>query len=217
MAQRQHRRIIAWSRLSEEARRRWRRLALRCLLPLVAAAATAALIPACADFGQVEGVREQAVDIRSRLEAQAADLEQRLAATSASDPARAEIETQLAGSRTALHAVTQGVGELDRAVAAADAPPSPGDVAGSVAAFLPEPWRTSVVLGGTALAFLWRARQLKVGLRSVAKGIEVAKKQDEEFRKRFAEHATTFRSVQTSTAQKVVDEITSPGKISLPI
>lgn len=212
-----NRRVVPWSRLSAEARRRWRRLAIRCLIPIAAITPIAATLPACTDLAQVQAARDEATDTRSRLEAQATDLEWQLSTLPAGDPARPAIEARLASSRTAISALSQGMDEIDRAMTAATAEPSPSDAAGSVAAFLPEPWRTSVVLGGAAVALLWRARQLKVGLRSVARGIELAKKEDETFRKSFGEHASTFRSVQTGTAQRVVDEVTSPSLFTIPI
>lgn len=217
MLHRRTRRVIPWSRLSPEARRRWRRLAIRCLVPLTLLTVIAIVVPACTDLAQVQAAREEASTVRSHLETQAGDFERQLAELPPDDPSRPAIEARLASSRTAIDTLSQGMNEIDRAMAAATAEPSPSDAAGAVAAFLPEPWRTSVVLGGAAVALLWRARQLKVGLRSVAKGIELAKKDDEAFRKSFNEHATTFRSVQTGTAQKVVDEVTSPGFITLPI
>lgn len=172
---------------------------------------------ACADLDQAQALRDQAAQIQARLDAQTNTLEQRLATTDPADPARADLEARLTSSRTALEAVSTAVHEVDRALERAKNPPSGGAVAGSVAAFFPEPWRTPIVLGGAALAFLWRARQLKAGLRSVARGLEVAMREDEEFRKRFQANSNTFRSVQTSTAQRVVDEIKNPGFLQLPI
>jgi hypothetical protein len=85
-----------------------------------------------------------------------------------------------------------------------------------VAAFLPEPWRAPLVLGAGLAAALWRARQLKTSLQSVVAGIEVAKREDEAFKARFAANANTFRATQTSLARKVVDQVAAGGSI-LPI
>lgn len=171
---------------------------------------------ACVDMAQVKATRDQAAQVRESLATEVQGLQQRLDTLGPDDPARADIERQLQSSRTALESLTSAVGEVDKALANSAGAPSVGQAAGSVAAFLPEPWRAPLILGAGLAAAIWRARQLKASLRSVVAGIEVAKREDDAFRARFAANANTFRATQTTLARKVVDEVAAGGP-SLPI
>lgn len=182
----------------------------------VGAGLLAGAMAACVDTAQVKATRDQAAQLRDALGAEVRSLEDQLGALPPDDPQHATVERQLASSRTALESLGSAVGEVDKALENSSAAPSVGEAAGSVAAFLPEPWRAPLVLGAGLAAALWRARQLKTSLQSVVAGIEVAKREDEAFKARFAANANTFRATQTSLARKVVDQVAAGGSI-LPI
>jgi len=83
---------------------------------------------------------------------------------------------------------------------------------------LPDPVRIPALLGAALAASLFRANQLKRAAGSIAKGIERVKEHDEQFRERFSAAADMLRSVQTATAQRIVDEVTKPAAmLKLPV
>ncbi len=176
----------------------------------------AGALAACVDTAQVKATRDQASQLRESLGAQVQSLQERLDVLPPDDPRRSAIKEQLDSSRTALESLSTAVGEVDKALENSGAAPSVGEAAGSVAALLPEPWRAPLVLGAGLAAALWRARQLKASLRSVVAGIEVAKREDDAFKARFAANANTFRATQTGLARKVVDQVVAGGPL-LPI
>ena len=182
----------------------------------VAAGVLAGALAACVDVAQVKATRDQAALVRESLAGEVQTLRERLESMPADDPGRGELTRQLESSRTALESLNNAVGEVDKALAASEAAPSVGDAAGSIAAFLPEPWRAPLILGAGLAAAVWRARQLKASLRSVVAGIETAKREDDAFKARFAANANIFRATQTTLARKVVDEVASGG-LCLPI
>ncbi|MBX3364498.1 MAG: hypothetical protein KF866_07015 [Phycisphaeraceae bacterium] len=166
--------------------------------------------PGCIGMEDVRLVRDQADAMRLALERQVAEVVAMHDALPEDDPGR---ET-LALRRDQLHAlhnaVIQAVDRADRALAEIDAPSGPiSSIVGAVAPWVPEPLRTPLLLGGALAATIIRAGQWRSGLTSVVTAIERAKRQDQVFARKFAEHADTFRATQTPFAQKIVDQVSS--------
>lgn len=180
----------------------------------------------CVSVADVERLREDSVAMRETLREQREELERRLEVLPEDDPAREGIRKGIESSRTVEESLEAGVREVDRAMAAVNNPAGipPGEestvgvVAGTVATVLPPQWRMPLILGGALLGALARARQLRVSMASVVKSIELAKREDEQFRVRFHENSAAIRSVQTPLARRLVDQSQAarPG-LALPI
>lgn len=167
------------------------------------------LVPACVTREEALESRASAVAARDHLLASATSLELELASLPDNDPARPELEARLARSRTGLEALAAGVAQID---AAFNDPPtnSPAETfLDSLVALVPGPWQAPVLLGGAGFALFLRSRQLRQGITSIARGIEIAKREDPVFRESFERHANTFRSIQSPVARKLVDTVTS--------
>jgi len=173
---------------------------------LLLALASLLLLPACSTFHDLVGLRDQAVTERDRLDQHAAELETTLAATPPTAPARPELEAQLQQTRAQADLHSQDIDRLDSIIAHAQNPTDPiAHAVGVVAPFLPMPIRTPLVLGGALLGTLLRMHQLRQGLTSVARGFEIAKRDDPDFNARFAANTPTFRATQTPLARKLIN------------
>lgn len=169
-------------------------------------------VPAgCTTTDEAIEARSRAVAARDTLAAQALDLESRLASLLASDPDRDELETKLEHSRTAEARLSQGIGLIDATLAGT--PPGPeGELVDALDDLLPPAWRAPLLLGGVGVGLFLRSRQLRQGIATIAQGIEIAKREDPAFLEAFERHANTFRSIQSPTARRVVDEITGTAR-----
>ena len=164
----------------------------------------------CVDMKQVEAMRDEAAQLRDQLKAEEVSRQQRLDALKPGDSGRADVQASLDATRAKEAAVSAGLSRVDEAIAEAKNPSGPlTKAAGDVAPLIPEPVRTPLILGTALAASLLRSAQLKKGLASVAQGLDKAMEDDSEFKAKFKTHANTFRSIQTRTAQRVVDETTS--------
>ncbi len=181
---------------------------------------------ACADLDRLESWRDQAASVEPRLDARRESLERDLASLPADDPRRADLARELEQANASLESLRAAIAQADQSIAVARQ--GSGDklglvgstissITGPLAAIVPGPWQAPLILAGAALAALARARQLKVGLRSVAKGLEIAMREDAQFKERFKANAGTFRVVQTHAAKRVVDEVTHAKALRLPI
>lgn len=182
-------------------------------ITLVAIFATLLLLaPAgCTTTDEAIEARSRAVAARDALAAQAQTIESRLASLPPDDPGRATLESQLERSRTAAATLSQGIALIDTTLAGTI--PSPeGELVDAVDDLLPPPWRAPLLLGGVGLGLFLRSRQLRQGITTIAQGIEIAKREDPAFLEAFRRHANTFRSIQSPTARRVVDEITGPAR-----
>ena len=161
----------------------------------------ACLLGGCAGFEDVQRFRDEAAVLRDDMAREREAWER----TAADAPPESD-----ARSRAASGAARARVGEraADAAVNGADALMDDpiGAIVGAVAPWVPEPARTPLVLGGALVAAIVRSQRLKTGLRSVARGIEKAMQTDPEFAAGFRRNAHTFRTIQTPTAQRVVDQ-----------
>lgn len=165
----------------------------------------------CTTTDEAIEARSRAVAARDTLVAQTLDLEAHLASLSANDPARAELESKLARSRTAADTLSQGITLIDATLAGI--PPGPeGELVDALDDLLPPAWRAPLLLGGVGLGLFLRSRQLRQGITTIAQGIEIAKREDPAFLEAFQRHANTFRSIQSPTARRVVDEITGTAR-----
>lgn len=170
---------------------------------LVGAALT---LPACVAPEDVERVRAEAASLQRTLEEDAAAWARRAESLPTDDPFRESAAARQAASEAGAVAVRAALSSLEHAIAESNNPTDP--VGQTVAAWVPEPARIPALLALAALGAAARAWRLKSGLASVARGIDAAMREDEEFRACFKRHADTFRATQTPTAKRVVDEAT---------
>lgn len=171
----------------------------------------------------LESVRDEARRAREEI---ARDRDGLLAAASAlpvGSAHRSRVEglaTERAGQEAAF---TQAVEGLDGALAAVSATGS--DPAGSIEAgaaviapLVPPGAQLPLLLGAGFVASVWRAVKLKKSAASIAEGLEKAMSADDGLREGFKRHAATLRSVQTPTAQRIVDEVKrSRPMVRLPL
>ncbi len=202
---------------SESSRRsRWLQGAARRLAVATALAGAALILPACVASEDVERVRSEAASLQRSLEADAAEWARRAESLPKGDPLRESATARQAASEAGAAAVRAALSSLEHAIAESNNPSDP--VGQAVAAWLPEPARLPALLALGALGAAARAWRLKAGLASVARGIDAAMREDEEFRACFRRHADTFRATQTPTAKRVVDEATRDGlMLRLPV
>ena len=107
-------------------------------------------------------------------------------------------------------AVDAAVLELDQIIKEARNPSDP--IVSLSAPLLPEPLRSPFLLGGALLAMVARTVQLKRGMASIARSFDKAMQDDEQLRAGVKRNANTIRSIQTPTAQKIVDQVTGKGR-----
>src|ERR1043165_3021186 len=158
----------------------------------------------CVDLTQVQKMRDDAVKLRDALQASEKQWEGRVANLPESDPLHAEAQAALAAARAKEAAVDTAVHELDEVIRQAKNPDDPILAVG--APLLPEPLRSPILLGGALLATLARNMQLRRGVASIAQSLQKAMEDDDQFRAGMKKHATTLRSIQTRTAQKIVNQ-----------
>lgn len=196
--------------------RRWTRTTLTacCLAGAVTLAAQG-----CADTQAAQAFRADAMALRETLDTRANHWQKTLNALPPDDPARPAIEAEGAQARAAVEAMDAGIARLDAVIQEAVKPTDPiSETIGAASPLLPLSVRGPLLLGAAALVTGLRAWRLKAGLASVAKGLSTALRDDEEFRACFQRHADTFRSTQTPTAKRVVDEVTTTKPmLALPI
>lgn len=170
----------------------------------------------CVDLAQVESMRSEAVKLREALREESRQWEGRLAALEPDDPRRTEAEAAVAFTRSRGAAVDAAILELDRVIKDAR---NPSDPLVSVSApLLPEPLRSPYLLGAALLAAVARSVQLKRGMTSMAKSLQKAMEDDDGLREGVKRNANTLRSIQTSTAQRIVNQATGKGPgLALPI
>lgn len=193
---------------------------VRIIATVILALSTVA-IPGCLDSSDAAAFREQAAAIRDDLARQESAWQARLAqADPAPDnPDLPQLQAQLALATARRSAADAALSQVDSVLAEANNPQDPlSRAVGLVAPWLPEPVRTPVLLGSALAVTVLRARRLKVGMASIARGLARAMREDEQFATRFRQHAQTFRIAQTPLAQRIVDEATKDRfMVRLPI
>lgn len=189
------------------------RLVARYVFPVVLLMATLAasvlLLPGCGGIGDLAPARMSAVRVRDDLSATIRSAEELLATLPEADPRRESLMVDLESTRASRDAVDAAIRQIDLLVSEVHSPTDSLTLGlKAVGESLPEPVRAPLLLGGAILVMAVRANRLKAALVSVAKSIEKAKQADETFEQRFRAHAATIRSVQTPTAQRIIDEAT---------
>lgn len=82
---------------------------------------------------------------------------------------------------------------------------------------LPPPYREGAALAVTIGGFFWRNQKLRGAAASLAKSFEAASKSDPAMADAIKRNAETLRSVQTGTAQKIVDQVQAKRGPLVPI
>lgn len=186
---------------------------IRTILAAALVAATAALA-GCLDWSQIEKAQFDAHELGQRVTAQRLAAEEALAQAPPDDPTRPGLETlhhRLATRERRMHAAAV---ELDALIAKArriDATPE-GQFLKELSDLLPPSVGVPLALGGALILSLSRGVQLRRAAKSIARGMEKAMQDDSVFRERFKANAVLFRSVQTPTARRLVDEATGKAK-----
>ncbi|MCW5775091.1 MAG: hypothetical protein KIS87_01420 [Phycisphaeraceae bacterium] len=197
-------------------RSRWLQGAARRFVVAIALAGAALVFPSCVAPEELERVRAEAAWLQQSLEADAVEWARRAESLPEGDPLREAATARQAASEASAAAFRAARSSLERAIAESNNPSDP--IGQAVTAWVPEPARLPALLALGALGAAARAWRLKAGLASVARGIEAAMREDEEFRACFRRHADTFRATQTPTAKRVVDEATRDGlMLRLPV
>jgi len=183
---------------------------------LVGALAAGALtLGGCVDMGAVEAMRETAANARDRIAGEVEALRSLRETFPDGAPEAVRADALLAEGAAKVAAIQAAIARIDQTLAEANNPSDGLTLAAEgVSPLLPEPVRLPLVLGAALAATLLRAGQLKRGAVSMAKSINKALESDSELAGAFARHADTLRSIQTRTAQRIVDQ--SSGKAALP-
>jgi outer membrane murein-binding lipoprotein Lpp len=182
---------------------------------VVAAGLTGGCVDQAAMRNQIDAARQDLGALRDALAARQHALREALADPSApADLAhgwRAQlvvVEDQLAAAEHAIDASA----DFDR-------DPAGGAVTraiGTVAPFVPEPYRLPLVLGAGLAASLARGVQLRRAGRAIARGVQRALDADPQLATGFAQHADAVRAEQPPLARRLVAE--AKGKrTALPI
>lgn len=183
-----------------------RPLVVLCLLSLLAP-------PGCASFEDLASAREDAVGIRDQLQGDLERLKELAARTPPEDPLSPEIQSQIEEVRAVHSLVAAGVERADHLLAEVQNPSDPlTQAVGLVAPWLPEPARTPALLAGALLAAVFRARQLRQALDSVARGFDRAMKDDPALAEGVKRNAPTLRASQTPLAQRAVDRVQAQSR-----
>lgn len=177
------------------------------------------VLSGCGGMQAAEAFRADAHALRQSLDARAGQWDETLGNLPPDDPARPRVEAEAARARAAVATVDAGIARIDEVLAEAAKPGDPlTETVGAASPLLPMPLRGPLMLGAAAVVVGLRAWRLKSGLASVARGLSVALREDEEFRACFGKHANTFRATQTPTARRVIDEVTHTGPmVRLPV
>jgi len=176
----------------------------------------------CGMEGELAAMRERAAETHARLEADREVIERSLAALPEADPARAPIAAIATERATQAAAYAATVEQLDAAIASANGGDPSAALetgAGLVAPLLPPGLQAPALLAGALAAALWRAARLKKSAASIAEGLDKAMRDDDALREGVRRNAAVFRSVQTPTARRIVDEVTrrDASMLRLPV
>jgi hypothetical protein len=185
----------------------------------ILAAALCLGVAGCSSLDDAQAFRSRAAELQQQFHAESEAWQDRLEHTDPHDAGAADTRAALARARAKESAAAAAVEQVDQVIHDATSPDSPtGQTIGAVAPFLPEPLRLPILLGSALVFSLARAAQLKRGMSSIAQGLQKVIDEDDQFAGRFRAHANTFRSIQTRTAKRVVDEATADRfMVRLPI
>jgi len=189
--------------------RAFRRLFFPIVLLMLILSASVVMLPGCSGIADLAMARDSAVRVRSGLTAGIREAEGLLSTLPEVDVRREALIRDIEAGRVSLDAVDAAIRQIDLVVSEAVSPTDSLTIGlRAIQEALPEPLRAPLLLGVALLVTIIRAGRLKAALVSVVKSIEKAKQTDESFQERFRAHAPTFRSVQTPTARRIIDETT---------
>jgi len=189
--------------------RAFRRLFFPIVLLMLILSASVVMLPGCSGIADLAMARDSAVRVRSGLTAGIREAEGLLSTLPEVDVRREALIRDIEEGRVSLDAVDAAIRQIDLVVSEAVSPTDSLTIGlRAIQEALPEPLRAPLLLGVALLVTIIRAGRLKAALVSVVKSIEKAKQTDESFQERFRAHAPTFRSVQTPTARRIIDETT---------
>lgn len=170
--------------------------------------------------GEFESVRDEAARARDTIAADRAALRSAAAELPQGSVERARVERLVEARASQEAAFARAVERLEAAQAAASGTrTTPGgeqivdpastleDGAALLAPLVPPGVQLPLVLGAGFAASLWRAARLKKSAASIAEGLEKAMSADDGLRDGMKRNAATIRSIQTPTAQRIVDEV----------
>jgi hypothetical protein len=167
---------------------------------------------------QLQAFRENAAGLRDQLHQESLAWEHRLQQLGPAHPLTPDTSAALARTRAAHAAAQAALEQIDLVATRATSPESPvAQTVEGLSPLIPEPVRLPLALGLALALSLARAAQLKKAMISIAQGFEKAIEEDPAFADRFRLHANTFRTIQTPTAKRAIDEITGDRLIRLPI
>lgn len=170
---------------------------------------TALPLAGCGLTEQVETLRAHTETLGTQLDAEIDHLAAQRALLPQGDPALQDLDDAIAARAQQRDAVDAALARLDTTAADLE---NPGGIltegVGLALPFLPEPFRgPAVALAGIAAA-VWRASRLKKAAGSIAEGLDKAMRRDADLRAAVQRNADLFRTVQTPTARRIVDEAT---------
>jgi hypothetical protein len=204
------------SRFSASNRRLVR--SFRAVLAVLGLLVVGSSLAGCVDTAQLQAFRTDLVQLKGDLHQEAENLQEQLAQLDPTHPLHADVRAALSRARAKEAAATAAVEQADLVLTRATDPQSPvAQTVNQLAPWLPAAAQLPLALGIALAASLGRAVQLKRGMISIAQGFQKALEEDEAFAARFREHANTFRTIQTRTARRVVDEATSDRSLRLPV
>jgi hypothetical protein len=189
----------------------------------------AGLITGPAGCGMAEGlvaVREEAQRTREAIEADREGLIREAERFPEGSASRARFEGLIAERSAQAGAFDRAIERIEAARAqaewagAADRDPAGTleDGAALLAPLVPPGAQLPLILGAGLAASVWRAVRLKQSAASIAEGLEKAMRGDDALREGLKRNAATIRSVQTGTAQRIVDEVQrAKPMVRLPI
>jgi len=170
-----------------------------------------AAVMTTAGCGMAEGlvaVRDEAARTRAQIAEDRDGLLSAAAALPVGSVQRARVEGLAAERTTQESAFARVIERLDAASATgSDAAGTIESGASILAPLFPPGAQLPLLLGAGFAASVWRAVRLKKSAASIAEGLEKAMMGDVGLRDGLKRNAATLRSVQTPTAQRIVDEV----------
>lgn len=163
-------------------------------------------------------VRDEAVRTREAIAQDRAALVEAAEVMPEGSPRRARVEGMLSERAAQEAAFARVIDRLDASSAEVDPAGTLQDGAALLAPLLPPGSQVPLLLGAGFAASLWRAVRLKKSAASIAEGLEKAMQTDDGLKEGLKRNAATLRSVQTPTAQRIVDEVKrSRPMVRLPV
>jgi len=167
----------------------------------------------CAGIGQsVEQLglmRDQAMVIQNDLQNQLDELALMRESIPDDSVQGNSIDALISQVNAKLTIVEAAIIHADQVIQGVTNPSDPLTIAAdAVSPWAPAPIQAPLVLGAALLATIMRSRSLSTGTRSIVESINYVLKKDDSFRAAFAANADTIRTIQTPSAQRIVNKWT---------